>query len=679
MHRCGLVILGVVFSALLGPRRAEGTVLIPMSDAALVQSSTMVLLGTVLEVKSELRRERIVTRIRVFVNETVKGEPDGRVVDVTEPGGRVGKRVAWIFGAPRFTTGERVLLFLRRRRDGTLSTNGLALGKYRIEERMQGPRAVRTRPAVDVRALDGFLARVRTLATRGAAAEAGTNGPLTRPFTFLAKPGEPPARWFKVDRCRAVRLRLANHDVTLGRSASETAFNRALTAWTNVGTAAVVLGRGKPVPPAASVAGGTCDGVSTVQFNDPFDEVEDLQGCSGVLAVSGFCVSQGTKYAAGTRFRRILEGDVTLNERLGQCADQVDVTETLAHEIGHVLGLGHASEDPSERDPVLRDALMYAFAHHDGRGATLNVDDIAGLSTIYPVAAFDGDGDGLIDRCDECPATPVGSTVDASGCACGEAGHASCDDADPCTIDRCDASTAACVHDVIDCADDEPCTLDTCDGMTGQCRNVRKGDSDSDGVCDPIDPCPLQPHEDPADRNSDGVGDVCECAEPRPGRCIPGIGGRKRRCVLEFLPAMAPSVGRNGLPTRRLQCGDGEATCDDDAVAGQCTFRVAICVNNEDPRLPQCVPSSLQRLVVKEPKVGRPKDVADAANANALNAALDLAEQSLNYCSAFLPIVVPVQGTKAGSKRLKIRVATDAGRRTTAKLKLLCRPGPVGN
>lgn len=677
MRRYRFVVIFVSILAALDPGGAEGTLLVPMSDADLVRSSTRIVLGTVREVKGELDGQRIVTRIRIAVDETVKGANDEGVVVVTEPGGQVGERLAWIFGAPRFTVGERVLLFLRKRPDGTVYTNSLALGKYRIEDGTQGRRAVRTRPSVDVRELGSFVTELKALAAGGPTAEAVSSDPVTGRFTFLADPSDPPARWFKADRCRPVSLRLANHDSALGQPATREALDRALAAWTDVETASVILARGKSVSPARSVAGGTCDGRSTVQFDDPFNELENLVGCTGVLAVSGFCASRRTKRVAGIRFRRIREGDVTLNERVGQCVGQVNVIETLAHEIGHVLGLGHSSEVDPEPDPVLREALMYFLAHHDGRGPALNTDDIAGVSTIYPVAEFDGDGDGLIDRCDDCPETPVGSTVDASGCACGEVGHVSCDDEDPCTIDRCDAPTAACVHDAIDCADDEPCTQDTCDGPSGQCRNILKGDSDGDGVCDPIDPCPLQPHEDPTDSNGDGVGDACECAEPRPGRCVPGGGSRKRRCFVEWLPAIAPSVGQSGLPVTRQRCTDGDA-CDEDTVAGQCTIRVAVCINNEDPRFPQCVPSRLQDLEVKKPRPGRPKDAADMANANVLSAALDLDEQSLNRCSAFLPIVVPTREAKARSKRLKIRVTNDAGRRATAKLKLVCKSGSAG-
>jgi hypothetical protein len=127
-----------------------------------------------------------------------------------------------------------------------------------------------------------------------------------------------------------------------------------------------------------------------VIFNDPLEEIPDPVGCSGTLAVGGFCTRSpgGTKTFSGTVFTRAVRGLVTFADNYGSCESWTpcNVAEVAAHEVGHTIGFDHTSEDPSETDPILRDALMYFLAHFDGRCAELRSDDVAGLSFIYPTA-----------------------------------------------------------------------------------------------------------------------------------------------------------------------------------------------------------------------------------------------------------------------------------------------------
>ena len=47
-----------------------------------------------------------------------------------------------------------------------------------------------------------------------------------------------------------------------------------------------------------------------------------------------------------------------------------------------------------------------------------------------------------------------------------------------------------------------------------------------------------------------------------------------------------------------MTCVDGDATCDADDVAGQCTFRIGMCLNNTDARFP-CTPNAISSVVLK--------------------------------------------------------------------------------
>ena len=468
-------------------------------------------------------------------------------------------------------------------------------------------------------------------------------------------------------------FRVANAEPALGAATTQGIVGSALGAWTNVASASIALGAGPATVPARSVAGGICDGVNTIQFDDPFGEVNDMVGCSGVLAIGGFCSSGEQRTFNGTTMRRIVEGDVTVNNRVGSCFGATNTAEILTHEIGHAIGLAHPSQNFNEPNPVLKDATMFFVAHFDGRGASVHADDVAGDRDHDGIcdAVDDSDGDGLVDLVDRCPVTPGGLAVDSTGCACADAGHASCDDGNACTVDSCDPATAACVHAPRDCSDGDPCTADTCDPRSG-CQHAAEPDTDGDGLCDPIDPCPRVPHADPTDANGDGIGDACECRDASPGRCIPALGAARRRCALEWLP-MARLLYGHSLPASVVHCRDGDRSCDNDRLAGQCTFRVLVCIDNTDPRFPSCAAPETDSVEVVSADARRGADRVSATNSAALSGALDALTGVPDECTAPVKLVVPTRGKRAGGRVFALRAHTQAGG-VQSKLRLVCDP-----
>lgn len=113
-------------------------------------------------------------------------------------------------------------------------------------------------------------------------------------------------------------------------------------------------------------------------------------------------------------------------------------------------------------------------------------------------AARDGDADGVTDGRDRCPGTPVGATVDATGCP-GDSDR----DGVLNGLDRCPNTVTGAIVDATGCA----------------------GDADRDGVVDGVDICPDTPagatvdaNGCPADQDADGVFDGLDACSDTPAR-----------------------------------------------------------------------------------------------------------------------------------------------------------------
>jgi hypothetical protein len=164
----------------------------------------------------------------------------------------------------------------------------------------------------------------------------------------------------------------------LGFATSRAAVDSAFAAWTNVPTSNLILGDGGTADCStpSNCTFGPCD-ANRIVFNDPNNEVTDPSGCSGILAIGGYCGGGGTKVVNGTTFGQITVGKVTFNNGWSACSfwNQCNMAEVATHEIGHTIGLGHSTDGT---------ATMAAIAHFDGRCAGLAADDVAAVNYIYP-------------------------------------------------------------------------------------------------------------------------------------------------------------------------------------------------------------------------------------------------------------------------------------------------------
>jgi outer membrane protein OmpA-like peptidoglycan-associated protein len=155
----------------------------------------------------------------------------------------------------------------------------------------------------------------------------------------------------------------------------------------------------------------------------------------------------------------------------------------------------------------------------------------------------DTDKDGVPDKDDQCPDTPLGCLVDASGCPLDADNDGICDG-----LDKCPGTTKGCKVDATGCSMDAD-KDGVCDGLD-KCADTPKEakvdasgcplDADADGVPDYKDKCADSPkackvdaNGCPMDTDNDGVCDgMDKCADTKAGAKVDNSG-----CpISEFIP-----------------------------------------------------------------------------------------------------------------------------------------------
>jgi hypothetical protein len=410
-------IVGFLALAVAAPPASRAATYVPVPDGALVDQAALVVVGRVVG-RRPAAGEPPATAYEVAVERTVKGAAADRVLVRVLGGTRPDGRALWIAGAPAFGTGERVLLFLEPRGDAGYRILHLALGAFRVV--VTGGRAVAVRDLTglrEVRRTPGGLAagpagpdRPRDLerfARWAADRAAGRHRPpdyvvepsgaalrrLTGAFTLFTFV-DVFLRWFTFDASGAVpfHAHVAGQDGLAGGGFAE--FQAALAAWNGDPGSLVNYTYGGTTTAAAGFL--AADGVNTILFNDPNNELGSFSCGGGILAIAGPWFDPGaTGLFNGLAFHPVLEADVITNDGLAcffaASPDAAAVAEELfGHELGHTLGIGHScdenggTEPPScASNPTLNQALMRWHIHDDGRGASLNTDDQLAVRALY--------------------------------------------------------------------------------------------------------------------------------------------------------------------------------------------------------------------------------------------------------------------------------------------------------
>jgi hypothetical protein len=385
------------------------TAVVPRDEEMVVESRAIVT-GKVMEVSTQLDASKgvVFTNVRLMVETVLKGHIIESEVVLKELGGETAEFGTMIHGMPRFEEGQDVFLYLNTWPDGSLRVHQGFLGKFNVtRNRLTGLLEIArqdegssveimrssTHESTDRSELQAYRARIISLVEENTRRSEHFEQTHYAGIPMLAVPPEfdkerefgkvkplwallnpaRPLRWFEPD---------ANRDVVFYVNPTgapswdyQDDIRLALNAWSS---AAGVKIRAILGGTTSGCGAQTTDGKNSISFNNCDGFFAPSSGCSGLLAVGGIIrySTTDTKTVNGMTFYRGIEANVSFNPfALCNFANRCQLQESLTHEIGHALGLGHSSDSS---------ATMSAFAHFDGRCASVNADDTTGITRVYP-------------------------------------------------------------------------------------------------------------------------------------------------------------------------------------------------------------------------------------------------------------------------------------------------------
>jgi hypothetical protein len=361
----------------------------------------------------------IETVTAMHVDEAIKGAVDaGATIDVVELGGVVDGVGYAVAGSPRYAAGERLLLFLETNDHGEWVAKNMVVGKFAFA-RDSRARQLLVRDAREIagwdvdgtphheptRAAQPFLAFVREAARGGKPADdyvvkdplplvANDVSAFAAPIgSYLLQSdgdfGHLGIRWSTFP---AGVVFLSHGSQPGAPNGGLTAVQRAFASWTNDAGSNIVYQYGGTTNIASTgFKSGSNDGVNTIQFDDPANEIPgSFTATNGAtLAIGGawFNVTgaSSSHQFGGERFYTIQEADLVIQNGItgaGLTGNGFD--HVVTHELGHTLGLRHSDEPPAGGTSTSQAIMNSSVAfNNDPIGANLQAWDIEAIDAVY--------------------------------------------------------------------------------------------------------------------------------------------------------------------------------------------------------------------------------------------------------------------------------------------------------
>jgi hypothetical protein len=207
--------------------------------------------------------------------------------------------------------------------------------------------------------------------------------PVEAPFGLLSSVPKSgfvllgPARWDRIDDGQAVVLDAQTGGQFGLNQGGVPQILAGIAAWNGAGSALrIAPGQFRSRRCFNSFEG---NGHIVLAFGDPCDEIDDA---GGVLAIGGgFFTDSPTSVVFGQPFHNFLQAGVVFNDSAianTYLRNTGCFQETLTHELGHTVGLGHSAATTSIMYPVITPSCFSA-----PRG--LGMSDRTGVRFIYPL------------------------------------------------------------------------------------------------------------------------------------------------------------------------------------------------------------------------------------------------------------------------------------------------------